>query len=103
MKTKSKLAAIVLAAVATGFAQIPAAAQDSNEFNGNTIVGTWDSIVTIVNCANGAPLISVPTMNTFNQGGTMLETSTSLATRSPGHGVWNRVSGNEYGSVFKFF
>ena len=59
--------------------------------------------MTFVDCTTGAVIRNFPTMNTFNMGGTMLETPRSLAKRSPGHGTWERVRGNEYSSVFKFF
>ena len=69
----------------------------------NSIVGTWNVTVTSVDCTTGAVIRSFPTMNTFNMGGTMLETPRSVATRSPGHGNWERLRGNAYSSVFKFF
>jgi len=72
------------------------------EDNGNRIVGTWISDVTIRNCQTNAPLITVKALNTFNQGGTMTETGNSF-TRGPGHGTWERTKGNDYDSVFMFF
>ncbi len=32
-----------------------------------------------------------------------METPRSLTTRSPGHGIWERIRGREYSSVFMFF
>ena len=80
-----------------------AAAQSISDSEANTIVGTWNATVTFVDCTTGAVIRTCPTMNTFNMGGTMSETSRSLATRSPGHGTWERMRGNVYRSVFKFF
>ena len=80
-----------------------AAAQSDSDVDANTIVGTWNVTVTFVDCITGAVIRNFPTMNTFNMGGTMLETPRSLATRSPGHGTWERIRGNSYSSVFKFF
>ncbi len=76
--------------------------RDSSERGRNSIVGTWMATVTIRNCATGLPIISVPVLNTFDRGGTMMETSQSLATRSAGHGIWKRTRGHEYISVFLF-
>jgi hypothetical protein len=85
------------------FGTLAASGQSLADTEANSIVGTWLSTVTFVDCTTGSVIRSFPTMNTFNQGGTMLETPRSLATRSPGHGVWERIKGNEYSSVFKFF
>ena len=71
--------------------------------NSDHIVGTWNVTVTFVDCTTGAVIRSFPTLNTFNVGGTMMETPRSLAQRSPGQGVWDKIGGNEYSSVFKFF
>lgn len=75
---------------------------DALERGRNSIVGTWTATVTIRNCQTGVPIVSVPVLNTFNRGGTMMETSQSLATRSAGHGIWKRIRGHEYRSVFLF-
>lgn len=96
-----KLAAMALAIlVLTAASKMSAQSADSNA---NSIVGTWNTTVTFVDCTTGAVIRSFPTMNTFNQGGTMLETPRSLAQRSPGHGTWARTQGHEYTSTFKFF
>jgi hypothetical protein len=72
--------------------------------NGNSIVGTWVSEVTIRNCQTSAILANVKALNTFNQGGTMMEAGGGNSiTRGPGHGTWDRIRGNQYRSVFMFF
>ncbi len=75
---------------------------DSLERNGNSIVGTWVATVTMRNCQTGEAIRSFPVLNTFNLGGTMMETSRSLTIRSPGHGTWERTRGYQYSSVFMF-
>src|SRR5215203_1172037 len=85
------------------FGTLAASGQSLADSERNSPVGTWLTTVTFVNCTTGAIIRTFPTMNTFNTGGTMLETPRSLAQRSPGHGEWERVRGNEYTSVFKFF
>ncbi len=71
--------------------------------DGNSIVGTWVATVTFIDCQTGSTIRSFRVLNTFNQGGTMMETGRSLAARSPGHGTWERIRGHEYKSVFMFF
>ena len=73
------------------------------EENANQIIGTWFATVSMRNCQTNEVLRSFPVLNTFQQGGTMMETSRSLANRSPGLGVWERISGNTYKSIFIFF
>lgn len=79
-------------------------AQETSSGNGSPhrLVGTWVATVTIRNCQTGTPIISIPALNTFNQGGTMLETAQSLANRSAGLGIWKRTGRNEFISVFLF-
>lgn len=72
--------------------------------NANSIVGTWISDVTITDCQSGNILARVKALNTFNQGGTMMEAGGgNPALRGPGHGTWERTRGNKYKSVFMFF
>lgn len=70
--------------------------------NANSIVGTWFATVTMRNCQTNEAIRSFPVLNTFNQGGTMAETSRSLANRSPGYGIWERTEGSRYKSIFIF-
>jgi len=104
MKNKTNaIAAMMLALAITTATATMTAAQEEGASNANSIVGTWNSTVTFVDCTTGAVIRSFPTMNTFHRGGTMNETSRSMAQRSPGHGEWKRVEGHEYSSVFKIF
>ena len=56
---------------------------------GRSIEGVWQTTVSQRNCQTGAILRTFQGLLTFNQGGTIAETSsvTSPALRSPGHGV----------------
>jgi hypothetical protein len=66
-----------------------------------SLVGTWLFQVSIVNCATGAS-IGEPfySLLTFNEGGTMTETTANPmfypAERGPGHGVWSRAGGRSF-------
>jgi hypothetical protein len=65
------------------------------------IEGTWFTQVSIRNCQTGAVLRTFPALNTFAQGGTLIDTTTgsSPALRSPGHGSWEKTGGDSYRSV----
>ncbi len=101
----NKLSGIAVLALigVIAFGTVATSGQGASDSEANSIVGTWLSTVTFVDCTTGSVIRTFPTMNTFNMGGTMLETPRSMATRSPGHGEWQRTKGNEYDSVFKFF
>ncbi|MCM3869602.1 MAG: hypothetical protein ND895_02740 [Pyrinomonadaceae bacterium] len=67
--------------------------------------GTWRVQVTIRVCQTNAEIRSFPSLVTFAQGGTIIETTTaaSPALRGPGHGVWQRTGGQTYNQVFEAF
>lgn len=60
--------------------------------------GTWFTQVTIRDCDTGAPVREFPALNTFAQGGTLIDTTTAAgpALRSPGHGVWDKTGGHRF-------
>lgn len=86
-----------------GAAQINVSGQE-NDFNQKTaeknssksIVGVWETSVTIRNCETGAPLSPVFLgLSTYNSDGTYTESSGggNPILRSAGHGIWERESG----------
>ncbi len=103
------LAILVLAV----FAQVWVSAQDNDNVllrNGNggnerRLVGSWDVQVTLRDCETGAPFVSFPAMNTYNQGGTTQQTAVPGpdGTALPGHGVWSHQTGRNYSGAFQFF
>ncbi len=95
------------------FAQILVSAQNSSIFESAQsddirqpdIVGVFRTTVTQRNCQTGNPIGTFQGLSTFNEGGTMAETSTALspALRTPGHGVWRREPGfQQYSIAFTF-
>jgi hypothetical protein len=73
-----------------------------------TIEGVWRTVVTPRNCQTGNPGAPFPGLFTFNKGGTMSEyginSGSSPALRSPGHGVWQREHGwQDYSFAFTFY
>lgn len=78
--------------------------QDKPE--GNTLVGTWQSVVTARDCQTGTPApFSFKALTTFNQGGTMSEDALDVSSpyRTGGHGIWQRTSGPKYTVAWMFY
>jgi hypothetical protein len=93
------------------FAQIQVSAQVLENIpleQSRGIVGAWRTAITQRNCQTGLPLgPAFRGLFTFNKGGTMSEygigPGLSPALRSPGHGVWEQISGGGriFSSVFR--
>ena len=70
--------------------------------------GTWQVVITPYNCATGESYpFSFRSRNTFNAGGTMVETpfnpSFQAGQRSTGLGYWERAGQTSYHAVFDAF
>ena len=79
--------------------------EERTERSQRNIVGVWRTVVTSRSCQTGNPIRTFQGLVTFNEGGTMAETSTALspALRTPGHGVWRREPGfQQYSFAFTF-
>ena len=87
----------VAVAIALTVAEVPVFAQDAQ-----TLEGAWRVAVTIRNCQTGAPMRTVLALNTFVPGGSMFETANGFL-RSPSHGTWQKIGGNDYTATFMFF
>jgi hypothetical protein len=78
---------------------------ENSEKHQRSIEGAWRTTITIRNCGTGAAITSFSGLQTFNQGGTVAETTSGSAPslRTPGHGVWKREHGAQhYSFVFMF-
>jgi hypothetical protein len=80
--------------------------QENDQKPSRSIVGVWETFVTVRNCETGAPLApEFQGLSTYNGGGTYTESSGggNPALRSPGHGIWERESGwRNYSLKFVF-
>ena len=91
-----------------GAAQVNVSGQenDSEEKTSKSIVGVWETVVTVRNCETGAPLApEFQGLSTYNSGGTYTESSGggNPILRSAGHGIWQRESGwRNYSLKFTF-
>lgn len=67
--------------------------------------GTWFTQVTIRDCHTGAASREFPALNTFAQGGTLIDTTTAVgpALRTPGHGVWEKTGGHRFRAFSQAF
>ena len=72
---------------------------------GGRLVGTWDAVVRIKDCASGNVLNTFASIASFNQGGTTIGSTSGIpqAARTPEHGIWRHVEGNTYLFKFKTF
>src|SRR6516162_127070 len=70
---------------------------------GGRIQGTWETQITLNDCA-GHVIRSFQGMLTFHQGGTMMDgTTTPSAFRTPAEGVWRNVGNSTYAFRMKGF
>lgn len=81
---------------------------DAHAQGGARLAGTWDSTVTIYNCATGAPIRQFASVGTFHQGGTFNGITAGpppppAASRTPEVGVWRHDKENGYTLRFKAF
>jgi hypothetical protein len=92
---------MILAVAAAILASAPAFAQSQSK-SSNRLVGPWLVQVTLTDCATGNPLPGAPfnSLVTFNQGGTVAESTGALGfapgQRSTGHGTWRHIEGRTY-------
>jgi hypothetical protein len=91
-----------------GAAQVGVSGQekDSDQKTSKSIVGVWETSVTVRNCETGAPLTpEFQGLSTYNSGGTYTESSGggNPILRSPAHGIWQRERGwRNYSLKFVF-
>lgn len=90
-----------LAAGILGATSSSAAAQPKPSASSKAgLVGTWAVQVTLRDCTTQDPRGSFNSLVTFHQGGTISESTASLATapgqRGPGHGSWAQKSRDRY-------
>jgi hypothetical protein len=99
LKAVSGLAIAVILILAA--AQMSASGQNGKA---NRLEGTWRVALTIHNCQTGAEISTVPALNTFIAGGSMIGTpSQNPALLRAGHGVWEHNGGANFTNTVVFF
>lgn len=93
-------------AVLTGLSALLVAASgrtvraDDDEGSNQRLVGAWAVQVTLRNCDTNAPRGSFNSLVSFHRGGTLSESTGSLAfqsgQRSEGHGAWKHLRGRTF-------
>ncbi len=108
---KQAFAVIVAAMVTLPIASSSVFAQDrldkqAEDSSGNALVGVWQSDVTQRDCTTGAAVGSLfKGLSTIMQGGTMSEDGLDPSSpyRTPGQGIWGRISGRQYITAWTYF
>src|SRR5437763_15430115 len=102
---KTKLVKSIMAPLLTACALVTmvAATAAGQGTLGGRLQGTWDMQITLTDCA-GHVLRSFPSLVIFMAGGTMMESNggTPQALKTPGEGVWRRLSDNNYAFRYQF-
>ena len=90
--------AFALTAAIVTSASHPALAQSTQSASG--LVGAWIVQVTLRDCVTNAPRGTFTSLVTFHRGGTLSESTASLAyaigQRTPGHGTWTQQGPETY-------
>jgi hypothetical protein len=101
IQKRTFVGAIALILIATMVAAGAISASDGDDDHGPgkgaTIVGTWD-----VTVSRGPVLPPVKSFQTFNRGGTIVETANDTLFRSPSHGAWEYVGERTYATTTVF-
>lgn len=111
--TRQSILVCAAAFALTGFASLAAAADTREAQNyRQTIEGAWEVMVTLrlpaADCTTSPPVPfgpnPFPSFNTFHEGGTVSEWGSRAppATRSSGHGVWERTGPRQFSYHLKF-
>jgi hypothetical protein len=114
MNTKKQTFVIALGMMITlSFASLTIFSQDQEDkqssdsvttVTGNTLEGVWQLNITAYDCHTGTPIRTFKALNTFMQGGTQVEdSSTSSIIRGTSHGIWQSDNRSNYISTFVFF
>lgn len=87
------------------FGPVFAQAELQNYNSGGNFSGTYDVAVTIRNCQNNAAIRTFPSVTTFMQGGTLIDSTSNIpqSRKTPGQGAWSHTGGNTYSFRFKHF
>jgi len=103
MKTKLLKSIVAPLLGVCGLVTMVAATAAGQGTQGGRIQGTWETQITLNDCA-GHVIRSFPGMLTFQQGGTLMDgTTTPPALRTPGEGVWGHTTGHNYAFRIKAF
>src|SRR6266404_3902290 len=102
---KTTLLKNIMAPLVVAFALLPMMATTASRevTGGGKIQGTWETQITLTDCA-GHTIRSFQGMLTFHQGGTLMDgTTTPSALRTPGEGVWRHTTDHTYAFRIKSF
>ena len=80
-------------------------AQGGGQNGGGRLEGSWNVRVTVRDCTTGAEVRSFDSVTQFMQGGTLIDSTSAMwqALKTPGQGIWEHTTGNNYRFTFKIF
>ena len=80
-------------------------AQSKEAAGGGRLEGAWNVRVSITNCQTGGLIRSFDSVTQFMTGGTLIDSTsgTAQALKTPGQGVWEHTTGQNYRFKFKSF
>jgi hypothetical protein len=96
MRNKATLVAVVAALALAGGAM--AAARDGAQSSANALTGSW-----LVSVNRGPTLPPLSSLQSFSQGGAVIEAANTVGNRGPSHGSWTHVRNRLYASTIVFF
>lgn len=102
---KSSSYVVLAAMLVFALAQLLASGRNVHgaQSHAGKLEGTWHVDFTSFVCETGAPRGIGQALNTYLQGGSMLETGNGSLFRSPGHGTWQHVGGRNFTATLTFF
>lgn len=95
----------VSVALLLGMSILVGLAQNSRQLGGGRLEGSWNVRVSLRDCATGAEIRSFDSVTQFMQGGTLIDSASGVwqALKTPGQGIWEHATGNDYRFTFKVF
>lgn len=80
-------------------------AQGGGQNGGGRLEGSWNVRVTVRDCTTGAEVRNFDSVTQFMQGGTLIDSTSAIwqALKTPGQGIWEHTTGNNYRFTFKVF
>lgn len=95
----------IMVALFLGVSVLIVLAQGGGQNGGGRLEGSWNVRVTVRDCTTGAEIRSFDSVTQFMQGGTLIDSTSAMwqALKTPGQGIWEHTTANNYRFTFKVF
>jgi hypothetical protein len=94
---------LVAGALAGTGARLQAGEESNILAQARAIEGVWEPVVTIRDCQSGVPLVSFPSMDSYNRGGSLVVEGGGEFVSTTGLGSWRHVGGRNFTALYQFF